>query len=176
MFVPTPPCVNEFLSPLIAANSEGYQKLRPTQGEGHRNLISARVRSLLANALGVKKFRYAAYRNMPKDPMHNGIFHICVEGLLEAQKRRERLDPEVLYIGVQMGANFGPEHQKFYKETFVDVVNGQLRSWRMWDNVEEWRQKARTSMLRTGLGQLTEDVQYHGPQYNPGFDLNAMDD
>ena len=31
------------------------------------------------------------------------IYHICVEGLFETQKKRERLDPEVLYIGVQMG-------------------------------------------------------------------------
>ena len=110
----------------------------------------------------MKKLRYAAYHNMPKDPMHNGAFHICVEGLSEAQKRRESPDPEVLYIGVQMGANFGPEYQKFYNERFVDVVNGQL--------------KARTSMFRSALGQITDDVQNHGTQYNPSFDLNTMDD
>ena len=68
------------------------------------------------------------YRNMPRDPVHDGVFHICVEGLLEAQKKRERLDPEVVYIGMQMGASFGPEYRKLYKERFVDVVNGQLRN------------------------------------------------
>ena len=80
--------------------------------------------------------------------------------------------PEVLYIGVQMGANFGPEYQEFYKERFVDSVNAQLQSWKMWDNVKEWGQKARTSMFRTGLGQITDD----GTKYSPVFDLNAMDD
>ena len=94
--------VSEFLSPLFA----GYRSLRPTQGKGHHNLISARVRSLLANALGVKKLRYAAYHNIPKDPMHNGAFHICVEGLSEAQKRRESPDPEVLCIGLADGCQF----------------------------------------------------------------------
>ena len=44
--------VNEHLSPLIAVNSEGYRKLRPNQGDGHRNIISAKVLSLLSNALG----------------------------------------------------------------------------------------------------------------------------
>ena len=134
--------VNEFLSPLIAVSSQGYRKLRPTQGEGHRNLISARVRSLLANKLGVRSSRYAAYRNMPRP--------------FGGAEKRGRLDPEVLYVGAQMGANFGPEYQKFYKERFVDIVNG---SWKMWDNVKEWGQKARASMFRTGLGQITDDVQ-----------------
>ena len=39
--------------------------------------------------------------------MRNGTFHICVEGLFEAQKKQGRLVPEVLYIGVQMGAILG---------------------------------------------------------------------
>ena len=165
---------NEFLSPLIAMNSDGCRKVCPNQGEGQRNLISARVRVLLSNALGVKKFRYSAYRNKPKDPMRNSIFHICVEGLFfESQK--ERLDPEVLYIGAQMGASFGPECQKFYKARFVDIVNGQLWNWGNWRNVKEWHEHAGTSMFRSGLIQIKDD-QENGQCYNPVFDLNAMDD
>ena len=75
-----------------------------------------------------------------------------------------------------MRVNFGPEYQKFYMERFVDIVNGQFRSWPMWDNVKEWCQKARTSMLRSGPGQITDDAQNLGIQYNPSFDLNALDD
>ena len=84
----------------------------------------------------VKKFRYAASRNMPEDLMQNGACHICIEGLFEGQKKRERLDPEVLYISEQVGVNFGPEYQKFYKERFVDIVNGQLRNWGMCRNLK----------------------------------------
>ena len=112
--------VSEHLSLLIAVNAEGCRKLRPNQGQGdrHRNIIRAKlVRSLLSNALGVKKFKYVACRNMPRDPMRHGAFHICVEGLFESQQKRERLDPEVLYIGgVLMGANFGPEYRSSRKK------------------------------------------------------------
>ena len=72
--------VNEHLAPLIALNSEGYGKLRPNQGEGHRSIISAKVRSLISNALGIKKFKYVAYRNMPREPIQTGALCICVEG------------------------------------------------------------------------------------------------
>ena len=140
--------INEHLSPLIAVNSDGYRKLPPTQGDGHRKIISAKVRSLLANALGMKNLKYVAYRNTPRDPMRDGVFLICVEGLLEAQKKRERLDPEVLYIGMQMGTSFGPGYRKLYKERFVDVVNGQLRNRPHWNNVKEWLGRARTSLFR----------------------------
>ena len=80
--------VNEHLAPLIAVNSDGYRKLRPNQSNGHRSIIRAKVRSLISNALGVKKFRYVAYRNMPRDPVQNGTIHICVEGLFETQEER----------------------------------------------------------------------------------------
>ena len=50
--------VNEFLTPLIAVNNDGFRKVRPNQGEGQRSLISSKVRSLLSNALGIKKYRY----------------------------------------------------------------------------------------------------------------------
>ena len=166
----------EHLAPPIAVSSEGYRELRPNQGDGHRNIMSAKVRSLLSNALGVKKFTYVACRNMPKDPTRNGTFHVCVEGLFEAQKKRERLHPEVLHIGVQMGANFGPEYCKFYKERFVDVVNGQLRNKSLWNNVKEWLGKSRASTFCSGVGQITDDARNYGTQYDPNFDLNAMDD
>ena len=81
--------VNEFLSPLIAVNPDAYRKIRPSQGEGQGNISGARVRVLLSNSLGVKKFRCTAYRNMPRDPMHSGVFHICVEGFFESQQKRE---------------------------------------------------------------------------------------
>ena len=51
--------INERLFPLIAVNSYVYRKLRPSQGDGHRKIISAKVRSPLSNALGMKKFKYA---------------------------------------------------------------------------------------------------------------------
>ena len=41
------------------------------------------------NSIGVKKFRYTAYRNMPRGPMRNGVFHMCIEGFFESQQKRE---------------------------------------------------------------------------------------
>ena len=75
-----------------------------------------------------------------------------------------------------MGANFRHECRKFYKKTFVDVVNGQLRNKAHWNNVKEWLGKSRASMFRSGIGQITDDAKNYGTQYDPNFDLNAMDD
>ncbi|CAE7413083.1 unnamed protein product [Symbiodinium pilosum] len=68
------------------------------------------------------------------------------------------------------------ECRKFYKKRFVDVVNGQLRNKAHWNNVKEWLGKLHTSMFRSGIGQITDDAQNYGTQYDPNFDFNAMDD
>ena len=34
----------------------------------------------------------------------------------EGQKKRGTIDPEVLYIGMHMSVQYGPEYQKFYKD------------------------------------------------------------
>ena len=119
--------VSEFLSPLIAVNSDGYRQVRPNQGEGQRNLISARVRMLLSHALGVKKFRYTPYRNMPKD--------VITEGGSEGQKKQERIHPEVRYIGVQMGVQFGraPETSR------TDLWRSSMGNSRTGTNGTMWR-------------------------------------
>ena len=52
---------------MIAVNEDGYRKLRPNQGARQRGLISARVRALLSNARGVKKYLYVSYRQMPTE-------------------------------------------------------------------------------------------------------------
>ena len=74
-----------------------------------------------------------------------------------------------LYVGVQIGVQFGKEHQKCYKSRFADIVNGQLTHGGKYDNVEKWRSNARTSMFRTGLQQIGDD-QYCGCSYNPSLD------
>ena len=43
--------VNEYLTPFIAVNNDGYRKLRPSQGDGSRSMISSKVRSVLSNAI-----------------------------------------------------------------------------------------------------------------------------
>ena len=113
---------------------------------------------------------------MPKgNVVKDGIYHICIEGMLEGQKKGERIDPEVMYIAVQMGAQLGPEYRMRYKQRFVDVVNGQLTNRMHWDNVQKWQQKARASMsFRSGLKQI-EDDRGRGVAYDPTFDLHAVD-
>ena len=59
----------------------------------------------------------------------------------------------------------------------VDIVNGQLRNKSNWQNVKDWQLgKARTSVFRSGIGQITDDARDGGTQYKPNSDLNAMDD
>ena len=53
--------------------------------------------------------------------------------------------------------NYGSEYRKFYKEQFVDVVNGQHWHRARWRNVQEWNEKARTSMFRSGFAQIKDD-------------------
>ena len=94
--------VNEFPTPFIAVNSDGMRTIRPNTGEGHRGLISSRLRLLYSNTLGIKKYRYVAYKNMPTEVVKDGVYHICIERLLEAQQKRDRLNPEALYTSVSI--------------------------------------------------------------------------
>ena len=57
----------------------------------------------------------------------------------------------------------------------MDVVNGQLWDRTYLQNVQEWNEKARTSMFRSGLTQIKDD-QDNDIYYDPVFDLNAMDE
>ena len=156
--------VSEFLSPLIAFNSDGYRQVRPNQGEGQRNLISVRVRKLLSHALGVKKFRYTPYRNMPKD--------VITDGGSEGQKKQERIHPEVRYIGVQMGVQFGRT---------PEVLQEPICGGRQWATPElgqmvqcgEMAEGCSNINVQNRIAEIGAD-QYHGHTYNPSFDLNAM--
>ena len=76
-----------------------------------------------SNALGVKKFCYVAYRHMPAEVIRDGVFHICIEGLYESQKKREGLDSENLFIAEQNGKEF----RELYQKGFTNIINGQLR-------------------------------------------------
>ena len=124
--------VNEFLTPFIAVNDDGFRKLRPNQGEGQRSMICSRVRSLLSNSLGTKKYRYVGYRNFPKERIVDGVYHICLEGLFEGQQRRNRLGPELLYLAIQMGLQLGPEYQKQYDRMVIKTINGSITDKKTW--------------------------------------------
>ena len=45
---------------------------------------------------------------MPREVVRDGTLHICIEGLYEGQKKRERLDPENLFIAEQMRMQWVP--------------------------------------------------------------------
>ena len=114
--------VNEFLAPFIAVNSDGGMRaIRPSSGEGRRGLIRSRLRLLYSNALGVKKFRYVAYKNMPTEVVKDGVYRICIEGLLEAQQKRDRLNPEALYTCQHMGVQFNKEYRARCTGVIVDI-------------------------------------------------------
>ena len=157
--------VNEYLTPFIAVNEDGYRKLRPNQGTGQRSLISSRVRALLSNALGIKKYRYVSYRNMPRERLVDGVCHICIEGLYEGQQLRKRVDPELMYLAVQTGLQLGNEYQKRYDK----VV-------KMTEDVDRWKASARTVTFRQDLLQIENKVGA-GEVYEAAFPVNidAMD-
>ena len=166
----------EFLTPFIAVNNDGFRKIRPNQGEGQRSMISSRVRSLLSNALGIKKYRYVGYQHFPEERTVDGVCHICLEGLFEGQQRRQRLDPELLYLAIQMGLQLGQEYQKQYDKVVIKTINGSLRDKKMKDDMDRWKNNARTSAFRQGLLQSTEQV-VSGESYAAEFpiDVNMMD-
>ena len=167
--------VNEFLSPLIEVNSDGYRRNRSNQGENQRSLISSRLRLILPNALGVKKFRYVAYRYMPENICQDGVLYICIEGLYEAQKKRIPLDPENLYIADQMGVILIGEYRSIYEKRLVQRINGQIRDLEARKDVQRWMKTARTSLFRKGLESLTDAVR-RGTSYAPRYsDLDDMD-
>ena len=139
-------------------------------------MISSRVRSLLSNALGIKKYRYVGYRNLPRERTVDGVYHICLEGLFEGQQRRQRLDPELLYLAIQMGLQLGQEYQKQYDKVVIKTINGSLKDRKMKDNMDRWKNNARTSAFCQGLLQITEQV-VSGESYVAEFpiDVNVMD-
>ena len=110
--------------------------IRPNTGEGHRGLISSRLRLLYSNALGIKKFRYVAFKNMPPEVDKDGVYHICIEGLLEAQQKRDRLNPQALFICQHMGAQFNKEYQARYMKVLVTTINGQITNKKNREHVE----------------------------------------
>ena len=75
-----------------------------------------------------------------------------------------------------MGATFDPGYRKLYKDRFVDSINGQLRNKVTRRNLKELLGKARASIFRSGIGQITDDARDHGTKHNPNFDHNAMND
>ena len=168
--------VNEFLTPFIAINEDGYRKLRPNQGAGQRSLISSRVRAVLSNALGIKKYRYVSYRNMPKERIVDGVCHICLQGLYEGQQRRDRIDPELMHIAVQTGLQLGTEYQKRFDRVVVKIINGSLRDKKMKQDVDRWKTTARTVAFRQDLLQIENKVGT-GEAYEAAFpvDIDAMD-
>ena len=168
--------VNEFLTPFIAVNEDGYRKLRPNQGAGQRSLISSRVRAVLSNALGFKKYRYVSYRNMPKERLVDGVYHICIEGLYEGQQRRDRIDPELMHIAVSTGLQLGTEYQKRFDRIVVRTINGALRDKKMKQDVDRWKDTARTVAFRQDLLQIQNKVG-SGETYEAAFpvDIDAMD-
>ena len=172
--------VNEFLTPFIAVNSDGMRTIRPNTGEGHSVLISSRLRLLYSNALGIKKYRYVAYKNMPTEVVKDGVCHICIERLLEAQQKRDRLNPEALYICQHMGVQFNKEYKARYTRVIVYTINGQITNRKNRENVEAWNKKnARTTFFQTGL-EMLKDQTKAGTRYNPSFEpsrssFDAMD-
>ena len=168
--------VNEFLTPFIAVNEDGYRKLRPNQGAGQRSLISSRLRAVLSNALGIKKYRYVSYRNMPKERLVDGVYHICLEGLYEGQQRRDRIDPELMRIAVQTGLQLGNEYQKRFDRVVVKIINGALRDKKMKQDIDRWKNTARAVAFRQDLLQLENKVG-SGEAYEATFpvDIDAMD-
>ena len=150
--------VNEFLTPFIAVNEDGYRKLRPNQGAGQRSLISSRVRAVLSNALGIKKYRYVSYRNMPTERLVDGVYHICIEGLYEGQQRRDRIDPELMHIAVQTGLQLGTEYQKRFDKVVVKIINGSLKDKKMKQDVDRWKATARTVAFRQDLLQIENNL------------------
>ena len=147
--------VNEFLTPVVAVKSDGMRTIRPNKGEGHRGLISSQLRLLYSNALGIKKFRYVAYKSMPSQVVQDGVYHICIEGLLEAQQKRARLNPEALYICQHMGMQFNKEYKTRYTRVIVNT-NGQITDRKKQENVEEWKNNVRATLFQAGLEMLKD--------------------
>ena len=170
--------VKDYLTPFFAVNNDGYRELRPNQGDGQRSMISSKVRSLLSNALGIKKYRYVGYRNMPRESVVDGIYHICLEGFYEGQQRRNRADPELMYIASQMGLQLGREYQKQFDRVVVRTIIGSIKDRKMKGDVDRWKNSARTSTfrLRQGLLRLDDHVK-KGETYAAEFsvDVNSMD-
>ena len=126
--------------------------------------------------LGIKKNRYVGYRNLPKERTVDGVYHICLEDLFEGQQKRDRLDPELMYLAMQMGLQLGKEYQKRYDKVVITTTNGSLKDQRKKSDVDRWKSTARTSAFRQGLLQISEKAE-SGETYTAEFpvDVNVMD-
>ena len=90
--------------------------------------------------------------------LQGGVLHIiCVGGLYESQKKRQRLDPENLYIVEQMGIQYGRE----FCELFLsNIINGQIRDRNKRANVQAWLRNARTSLFSSGAASCKSPMKH----------------
>ena len=109
---------------------------------------------------------------MPSEVIKDGVYHICMEGLLEAQQKRGRLNPEALFICQHMGAQFNKQCQARYMKIIVTTISGHITNRKNRENVEDWRKKARTTLFQAGLQALKNQVQ-SGSRYDPTFERST---
>ena len=113
---------------------------------------------------------------MPTERLVDGVYHICLEGLYEGQQRRDRMDPELMYLAVQTGLQLGSEYQKRYDRVVVKTINGSITDKKMQGDLEKCKATARTTTFRQGLLQISDQVGA-GHTYTASFfgDIDAMD-
>ena len=94
----------------------------------------------------------------------------------EGQQRRDRIDPELMHIAVSTGLQLGSEYQKRFDRIVVTTINGALRDKKMKQDVDRWRNTARTVAFRQDLLQIQNKVGA-GEAYEAAFpvDIDAME-
>ena len=123
----------------------------------------------LFQCIGDQEVSLYGFEEHASEVIKDGVYHICIEGLLEAQQKRERLNPEALFICQHMGAQFNKEYQARYVKVLVNTINGQITNKKNRENVEDWKKEARTTLFQAGLQALQNQVQ-SGNRYDPTFE------
>ena len=75
-----------------------------------------------------------------------------------------------------MGLSLGQEYQKRYSRVVIRTINGSIRDKKMKDDVDRWKNGARTTIFRQDLLQIENRVGA-GETYDATFpvDIDAMD-
>ena len=97
------------------------------------------------------------------DMYKDGVLHICIEVLYEAQRKCVRRDPENFYLADMMSTMFLGPFREIYEKRVAGTINGQIQSWEDWEKVKS------CTAFRKGLEHLTNDA-YENKTSTPNFD------
>ena len=128
------------------------------RGNAHGKALLAAQNGGAFHVLGIKKYRYTACRNMPREIIKECRFPLASRDSSK-DKRNARESTQRSSILECRWESDWPRVPKVLQETLCRCGDGQSTSWQKYRNVGKWRAGSQISMFRNGLKIMKNDQQ-----------------